>query len=56
MLPQSMAELYAKALDIRIVEIDEPWVERRHSIVIRSYDALQAASRRLVDHLRRSAA
>lgn len=54
MLPDSMARLFAKAMDIRIVELDESWVERRHAIVIRSYDALQAAGRRLIDHLRRS--
>lgn len=56
MLPESMAKLFAKALDIRIVELDAPWTRRRHAIVIRSYDALQTAGRRLVDHLRRSAA
>lgn len=55
MLPQSIAELFAKALDIRIVELDESWTHRRHAIVIRSYDSLQAAGRRLIDHLRRNA-
>jgi DNA-binding transcriptional LysR family regulator len=56
MLPQAMAALFAKSHGIRVVGLDEPWAERRHAIVIRSYDALQAAGRRLVDHLRRSAA
>ena len=54
MLPLKMAQLYAKAMNIRIVEIDEPWTHRKHAIVIRSYDSLQAAARRLVDHLKRS--
>jgi flavin reductase (DIM6/NTAB) family NADH-FMN oxidoreductase RutF len=54
MLPHKMAQLYAKALNIRVVELDEPWAERRHAIVIRSYDALQAAGKRLVDHLKRA--
>lgn len=55
MLPLKMAQLYARAMNIRVVELDEPWAERRHAIVIRSYDALQAAGKRLVDHLKRSA-
>jgi flavin reductase (DIM6/NTAB) family NADH-FMN oxidoreductase RutF len=55
-LPQKMAQLYAKALGIGVVELDEPWVRRTHAIVIRSYDALQAAGQRLVDHLRRASA
>ena len=56
MLPQKMAQLYAKALGTRVVELDEPWVRRTHAIVVRSYDALQAAGQRLVDHLRRASA
>lgn len=55
MLPLKMAQLYAKAMNIRVVELDEAWAERRHAIVIRSYDALQAAGRRLIDHLKRTA-
>lgn len=54
-IPIKMAELFAKAMNIRVVEIDEPWIHRRHAIVIRSYDALHEVGRRLVDHLRRSA-
>jgi flavin reductase (DIM6/NTAB) family NADH-FMN oxidoreductase RutF len=54
MLPQKMAQLYAKALNIRVVELDEPWAHRRHAILIRSYDALQAAGKRLIDHLKRA--
>lgn len=55
MLPLKMAQLYAKAMNIRVVELDEPWAARRHAIVIRSYDALQAAGKRLIDHLKRAA-
>jgi flavin reductase (DIM6/NTAB) family NADH-FMN oxidoreductase RutF len=54
MLPLKMAELYAKALNVKVVELDEPWVHRNHAIVIRSYDALQVAGKRLVDHLKRA--
>ncbi len=56
MLPQAIAELFAKSHGFRVVGLDEPWTERRHAIVLRSYDALQAAGRRLIDHLRRGAA
>ncbi|MDE2503735.1 MAG: flavin reductase, partial [Burkholderiales bacterium] len=55
MLPEKMAQLYAKAMGLRLVEIDEDWAERRHAIVIRSYDALQAAGKRLVDRLQQAA-
>jgi len=54
MLPEKMAHLFAKAMNVRVVELDEPWTQRNHAIVIRSYDALQAASKRLIDHLKRS--
>jgi flavin reductase (DIM6/NTAB) family NADH-FMN oxidoreductase RutF len=54
MLPEKMAELYAKAMNIRVVALDEPWAARRHAIVIRSYDALQTAGKRLIDHLKRA--
>jgi flavin reductase (DIM6/NTAB) family NADH-FMN oxidoreductase RutF len=55
MLPLKMAHLYAKAMNIGVVELDEPWAERRHAVVIRSYEALQAAGKRLIDHLKRAA-
>jgi flavin reductase (DIM6/NTAB) family NADH-FMN oxidoreductase RutF len=56
MVPEKIARTYAKALDIRMVALDEPWIERAQAIVLRSYEALPAAAKRLVDHLRRSAA
>jgi DNA-binding transcriptional LysR family regulator len=54
MLPDKMARLYAKALNIRVVALDEDWAARSHAIVLRSYDGLQAAGKRLVDHLKRA--
>lgn len=56
MVPLKMAQLYAKAMNVKVVELDEPWAHRNHAIVIRSYDALQAAGQRLIDHLKRSSA
>jgi len=54
MLPLKMAHLYAKAMNVKVVELDESWVHRRHAIVIRSYESLQAAGKRLIDHLKRA--
>jgi flavin reductase (DIM6/NTAB) family NADH-FMN oxidoreductase RutF len=55
-LPEKMADLYAKACGIKVIQLEDDWAERTHSIVIRSYDALQIAGKRLIDHLRKSAA
>jgi flavin reductase (DIM6/NTAB) family NADH-FMN oxidoreductase RutF len=55
LLPNNMAEIFSRALGIKIVAIDEDWVHRHHAIVIRSYEGLQAAGKRLVDHLKRLA-
>jgi DNA-binding transcriptional LysR family regulator len=56
MLPLQVAQLFAKAMNIKVVELDEPWTHRKHAIIIRSYNGLQAAGKRLIDHLKRSAA
>ena len=53
MVPDKIARTYAKALDVKAVSLEEPWVERTQAIVVRSYDALPMAAKRLVDHLRR---
>jgi flavin reductase (DIM6/NTAB) family NADH-FMN oxidoreductase RutF len=54
MMPVFMAQTFARAMDIRVLEIDEEWVHRKHAIVMRSYEGLQSAGKRLVDHLKRS--
>jgi flavin reductase (DIM6/NTAB) family NADH-FMN oxidoreductase RutF len=56
MMPEKIAHTYARALDLRVVQLDEPWVERTQAIVVRSYEGMPAAAKRLVDHLRRAAA
>jgi flavin reductase (DIM6/NTAB) family NADH-FMN oxidoreductase RutF len=56
MVPEKIAQTYAKALDVRMVGLDEPWVVRTQAIVLRSYDGLPMAAKRLVDHLQRCAA
>ena len=53
LLPENMAAVFSRALGIKVVEIEEDWARRRHAIVLRSYEGLQAAGKRLVDHLKR---
>lgn len=52
-VPQGAAKPYLKGLRIRPVALDEPWARRELKICVRSYDALHAAAKLLVDHLRR---
>jgi len=52
-VPQGAAKPYFKGLRIRQVTLDESWAHRELKICVRSYDALHAAAKLLVDHLRR---
>jgi DNA-binding transcriptional LysR family regulator len=52
-VPQGAAKAYFKGLRIRPVMLDEPWASRELQICVRSYGALHAAARLLVDHLRK---
>jgi len=51
MLPRRIALAYAKALDIELLGLDEPWSHRRLHVCIRSYDALSPAARLLVERM-----
>jgi len=50
-LPRRLAQDYARALDIRALDLDEDWARRELHLCLRSYDALSASARRLVDHM-----
>jgi DNA-binding transcriptional LysR family regulator len=50
-VPQGAAKPYFKGLRIRPVVLDEPWAHRELKICVRSYSALHAAAKLLVDHL-----
>jgi DNA-binding transcriptional LysR family regulator len=52
-VPKGAAKPYFKGLRIRPVILDEPWANRELKICVRSYKALHAAARLLVDHLRK---
>lgn len=54
--PKGAAKPYFKGLRIRPVALDEPWAHRELKICVRSYDALPAAAKLLVDHLKKPAA
>ena len=51
LLPRRIAEAHAKALDIRIIELDEAWAHRQIHVCIRSYDSLSVTARGLVDQM-----
>ena len=55
-VPKGAAKPYFKGLRIRPVTLDEPWANRELKICIRSYEALTAAAKLLVDHLKKPAA
>ncbi|OGU14807.1 MAG: LysR family transcriptional regulator [Geobacteraceae bacterium GWC2_53_11] len=55
-VPKGAAKPYFKGLRIRPVTLDEPWAHRELKICVRSYEALTAAAKLLVDHLKKPAA
>jgi DNA-binding transcriptional LysR family regulator len=52
-VPKGAARPYIKGLRIRSITLDEPWAERELKICVRSFEALPAAARLLVEHLRK---
>ncbi|MFA7402783.1 MAG: LysR family transcriptional regulator [Pelobacteraceae bacterium] len=54
-VPKGAAKPYFKGLRIRPVTLDEPWANRELKICVRSYEALTAAAKLLVDHLKKTA-
>ena len=55
-VPKGAAKPYFKGLRIRSITLDESWADRELKICVRSYAALHAAARLLVDHLRKPSA
>lgn len=51
-VPQGAAKPYFKGLRLRAVQFDEPWANRELKICVRSFEALPAAAKLLVEHLR----
>lgn len=53
MLPRRIAASYAKALDIKLLQLNEVWSHRQLHVCIRSFDALSPAARLLVERMTR---
>ncbi|HWA13732.1 MAG TPA: LysR substrate-binding domain-containing protein [Burkholderiales bacterium] len=53
-LPEGAAKPFAAAKQLRLVPLGDAWARRRMFICVRSYGALPAIARRLVDHLQRT--
>lgn len=51
-VPKGAAKPYFKGLRIRSITLDEPWANRELKLCVRSLEALPAAARLLVEHLR----
>lgn len=52
-VPKGAAKPYFKGLRIRSIILDEPWANRDLKICVRSLEALPAAAKLLVEHLRK---
>ncbi len=52
-VPKGAAKPYFKGLRIRSIILDEPWANRELKICVRSLEALPAAAKLLVEHLRK---
>ena len=50
-VPEGVFRLYAAALNIRALSIQDAWAQRELRVAVRSFDQLPAAARRLVEHL-----
>lgn len=54
-VPETAARRCRRSMAIRAVPLSDPWALRRLSICVRSFDALPAHARRLVEHLAQDA-
>ena len=50
-LPEDAAQAFAKPMGLRFISLTDAWAARRMFVAVRQYSALNAPSRRLVDHL-----
>ena len=50
-LPEDALRPFAQALDLTLVELDEPWAARDFALCVRSLEELDPPSRRLLTFL-----
>ncbi|HNY46184.1 MAG TPA: LysR family transcriptional regulator [Casimicrobium sp.] len=55
-VPREVAAPYLDVYGLRCIPLDEPWAKRRFTICYREGDALSAAARLLISHLRQDGA
>ncbi len=51
-VPETTVRWAAKAMEIKSVQLTDPWALRDLSICVRDYKALPPYARQLVDHMR----
>ena len=51
-IPETAAVRHSRTMSLRILSLDEPWVGRERSVLLRDREALPACARALVDLLR----
>lgn len=51
LVPLRIAQTHAKALNIRQVQLDEPWARRQLNLCVRSIDTLSPSAKLLVQHM-----
>jgi DNA-binding transcriptional LysR family regulator len=51
-MPDSSAQRYRKNMKVEIIELDEPWVERKRSVLVRDVHTLPACTRALINAIK----
>lgn len=54
-LPETAARRHSRTMNLQILTLDEPWVVRERSVLLRDHEALPGCARALVDLLRQAA-
>lgn len=52
-VPHSVAVSYAEALNVKVLDLEEPWAERKLMVCVRNIDALTPAAAAFLAHLTR---
>jgi DNA-binding transcriptional LysR family regulator len=56
LVPREVAAIYARAYQVKVIALAEPWAKRRFIVVHRGEDTLTPAAKLLVDYLAAQAA
>jgi hypothetical protein len=50
-IPQEVGAPYASMLGVKMIPLTDAWADRRFAVCFQSFEGLQPAAQRLVDHL-----